>query len=89
MGIEKHVFGALFGGALQAFDVEEILKQIVTKTTAAAARPLVQEFFIQRMNAASRVALGQKLETVGKDLQAGEVAKASEVIADIIDDIRL
>ena len=81
----KGLFGKLIGG----FDVKELVGDFLTDLTAEMAEPILRKVFLNRMNAAARVALGQKLERAGLDLQAGEVAKASEGLADVLGDIRL
>lgn len=70
-------------------DPADLAKRLVTQATAQFSKPIIIEALNERMNAAARVALGGKLIAAGQHLQKGEVAKSADVIADIIDDIRL
>jgi hypothetical protein len=76
------LFGKLFG------DPVDLVKRVITHTSAAVMKPLLVEFFNHRMNAKSRMDLGKSLVDAGQALQAGEVANASDQLAGVIGEIK-
>lgn len=69
-------------------DPEELAKQLVTQATAAFSKPLVSGAF-QGMRVAGRTVLADKLELTAKALREGRCDDAADVVADIIDDVKL
>lgn len=69
-------------------DPIDLVKRVITHVGKSQADDVLEDLFNKRMNAASRVELGKKLEAAGKDLQAGRVAKASDTLADVIGEIK-
>lgn len=81
----KGLFGKLVGG----FDVKDLISDFITGMTADLVRPVFLSFFLTRMNADSRVALGKRLVECGTELQAGECAAAAEKLAEVVEEIQL
>jgi hypothetical protein len=80
----------MFGKLLTKFiNPEKLLRQGLTVATPMLAKPLLVEFFNGRMNAASRIKLGEHLVDAGNALKAGKVADASEELAEVLGEIKL
>lgn len=69
-------------------DPADVVKRVITHTSASLVKPVLVEFFNHRMNAKSRIELGKDLARAGEALQAGEVAVASDQLAGVIGEIR-
>jgi hypothetical protein len=66
----------------------EVLKRLLTHVSARLARPVLQDLFLQRMDTQGRTALGDRLVAAGNALRRGEVASASDELAEVLDSIR-
>jgi hypothetical protein len=74
--------GRVFG------DPAELLKRVLTHTTARIARPALQELFLQKMDTSGRIQLGDRLVAAGNCLRKGEVASASDELAQALEAMR-
>lgn len=81
------IFDKLFGGVLKGFDVEEVLKKVITHSTAGAAKKPFVDLFL-KMKVEGRANLATVLESAAKHLRSGECAKAGEDVAHLIDSIK-
>jgi hypothetical protein len=80
----------MLGDILSKFiNPEKLLRKALTTATPMLAKPLLVEFFNGRMNAASRIKLGEHLVAAGNALKVGKVADASEELAEVLGEIKL
>ena len=70
-------------------DPTELVKRVITHTSAGLVKPILAQFFNSRMNAASRQELGEQLKIAGEALQNGQVSVASDHLAAVIGAIQL
>jgi hypothetical protein len=77
--------GSIFGDLI---DPTDLAKKMLTSATASFSKPIVSDVY-QGMRAEGRQTLAGKLRRVATHLDAGECDAASDVTADIIDDIKL